>query len=165
LLHADTLSIVPGSGLNFSVADGGAQIAANFAYGIPNPLVNLKYVVATVRQVRLAAPCCSLLTPSLVQRHRHRENCCEQAQRAAAGTPHALSVSLSLSLSLCDVHVRVFGNRSHYTTIARQLGATADQKGYPVISCPSVSVVLGKFDTSISSDSTILEYARLAPTF
>ena len=49
MLHADTLSIVPGSWLNFSVADGGAQIAANFAYGIPNPLVNLKYVVATVR--------------------------------------------------------------------------------------------------------------------
>lgn len=49
LLHVDTLSIVPGSGLNFSVADGGAKIAANFAYGIPNPLVNLKYVVATVR--------------------------------------------------------------------------------------------------------------------
>lgn len=92
----DTLSIVPGSGLNFSVADGGAKIAANFAYGIPNPLVNLN------------------------------------------GTGTAKIAVSKLSVQL-------------------QLGATADQKGYPVISCPSVSVVLGKFDTSISSDSTILD--------
>lgn len=34
----------------------------------------------------------------------------------------------------------------------------ADAKGYPLVSCPVASVVLGVFNTKISSDSTIIEY-------
>jgi hypothetical protein len=38
-----------------------------------------------------------------------------------------------------------------------QVSATADQKGYPVISCPKASVVLGKFNTNITFNSSILD--------
>jgi hypothetical protein len=92
----DTVDIVPGSGLSFSVANGGAKISADFAYGIPNPLVNLN------------------------------------------GSGHA------------DIDVSQL-------VVQLQVNVTADEKGYPVISCPKASVVLGQFNTKIRFNSSILD--------
>ena len=53
----------------------------------------------------------------------------------------------------------VYCQHHSYTGFAGvQVNATADQKGYPVLSCPNASVVLGNFNTQITLNSSILEY-------